>query len=77
MFDISSLGVPLDAPTLGNGAHTTELICVCCNCDRVRGRSGQWHADSTPLAGERRSHGICPECFVELYPEYAEQSTSR
>jgi hypothetical protein len=47
------------------------MICVCCNCDRIRSRAGVWQEDLTPLTGERRTHGICPDCFVVLYPEYA------
>lgn len=48
-----------------------ELVCICCNCDRIRTRSGAWRDDISPLAGERRTHGICPDCFVVLYPDYA------
>jgi hypothetical protein len=72
MFDISSLDVPLDAPVLGQPTGLPSLICVCCNCDRVRNRSGMWVGDHTPVAGERHTHGICPECFQVLYPEFAD-----
>jgi hypothetical protein len=71
MYDISLLDVPLDAPAVGTTPTSPKLICVCCNCDRVRSRYGVWYEDHTPLAGERRTHGICPDCFVALYPEYA------
>lgn len=71
MYDISLLDVPLDAPTLGVPSAQPELICSCCNCDRIRSRSGKWSEDHTPMAGERRTHGICPDCFVVLYPEFA------
>jgi hypothetical protein len=72
MFNVSLLDVPLDAPAIGQSTlRSPNLICVCCNCDRVRSRSGKWAGDHTPVAGERRTHGICPECFVVLYPEFA------
>jgi hypothetical protein len=77
MFDISLLDVPLGAPALGNPSGSPspspspDLICVCCNCDRIRSRSGKWCDPHTPQAGERRTHGLCPECFAVLYPEYA------
>jgi hypothetical protein len=69
MFGIPSPGLGIDALEPPPPAN---LVCVCCNCDRVRTRSGEWRDDITPHAGERRTHGICPDCFVVLYPEYAE-----
>jgi hypothetical protein len=71
MYDITLLDVPLDAPTLGNPSNSSSFICVCCNCDRVRMRSGKWVDDHTPSSGERRTHGLCPDCFASLYPEFA------
>lgn len=46
------------------------LTCVCCNCRRVRDRD-TWV--ERPLApGQRVTHGICPECVYELYPDIAQ-----
>lgn len=47
-----------------------ELTCVCCNCKREKSGSDEWH-DHTPRPGERLSHGICPDCLYELYPDIA------
>jgi hypothetical protein len=47
-----------------------ELICVCCHCQRERTPAGDWR-EHHPVAGERLTHGICPECAYELYPELA------
>jgi hypothetical protein len=69
MFDISLLDLTEAAPALNPPAPAA--ICICCNCDRVRTRSGKWASDPTLLPGERRTHGICPECFAVLYPEFA------
>ncbi len=71
MFGTTILDLPRPALEQPAPPESPELICVCCNCDRVRTRSGAWRDDITPLAGERRTHGICPDCFVVLYPEYA------
>lgn len=76
MFDLTNLEVPLDAPRLGS-AGSPALVCVCCNCDRIRIRSGEWSDHHSLVAGERRTHGICPECFVALYPEYDYLSEAR
>ena len=69
--------VPLDAFELTPAPRLPELVCICCNCDRVRSRSGEWRDDYTPVAGERHTHGICPDCFVKLYPDYAHLRESR
>ena len=72
MYGITLLDVPLDAPPLDNPTTSSRLICVCCNCDRVRMRSGEWVDEHTPVSGERRTHGICPDCFAMLYPEFSD-----
>lgn len=47
-----------------------EMTCVCCNCKRERTAAGEWH-EHAPQPGERVTHGICPACIDELYPEIA------
>jgi hypothetical protein len=49
-----------------------ELTCVCCNCHRERTDKNEWR-EHHPVAGERLSHGICPRCLYELYPDIAPQ----
>jgi hypothetical protein len=77
MFDITLLDGPTDGATTANPSAFTGLVSVCCNCDRVRSRSGKWGEDHTPTPGERRTHGICPDCFAILYPEYASPGSRR
>jgi len=48
------------------------LIQICANCKKVRDDQGLWNQVETYI--ERRSdalfsHGVCPECMEELYPE--------
>jgi hypothetical protein len=51
---------------------TTRLTCVCCNCRRKRTEENEWR-EHHPVAGERLTHGICPHCLYELYPDIAPQ----
>lgn len=47
-----------------------DLVCVCCHCRRARTAADEWR-EHHPVTGERLTHGICPECVAELYPEIA------
>lgn len=47
-----------------------EMICVCCNCQREKTPGNEWR-EHTPQPGERLTHGICPACLYELYPDIA------
>jgi hypothetical protein len=47
-----------------------EMTCVCCNCQRERTDGDEWCAH-TARPGERVTHGICPDCLYELYPDIA------
>ena len=71
MNDISLLDVAQDASELSALVAAPTTICVCCNCDRIRTRSGELGQRSDAPARRCRTHGICPECFAVLYPEFA------
>jgi uncharacterized protein YaiE (UPF0345 family) len=47
-----------------------EMTCVCCNCKREKADADEWR-EHTPRPGERLTHGICPVCLYELYPDVA------
>lgn len=47
-----------------------EMACVCCNCKRERTGPDEWQ-EHIPQVGERVTHGICPACLYELYPDVA------
>jgi hypothetical protein len=72
MYDMTLLDVPQDAQNPDNSSTSSSIICVCCNCDRVRMRSGNWVDDHTPSRSERRTHGLCHDCFANLYPEFSD-----
>lgn len=48
----------------------SEMTCVCCNCKRSRANNSEWQ-EHTPRPGERLTHGICPTCIRQLYPDIA------
>ena len=50
-----------------------RLIPICPNCKKVRNDGGYYeHVEQyvSEHSDARFSHGICPECMEELYPEY-------
>jgi len=53
------------------------LIPICASCKKIRDDSGYWHQIETYIAQHSEadfSHGICPECVADLYPELEENS---
>lgn len=55
-------------------------LTLCSCCKKVKRDDLNW-IEMTPelvdIVGEDISHGFCPNCLRELYPEYAEQALSR
>jgi hypothetical protein len=52
------------------------ILPICANCKKVRDREGSWRdVDSyiTAHAGVELSHGLCPQCMRELYPDLADE----
>jgi len=49
------------------------LIPICANCKNIRDDEGFWHQVEEYVQRHSEaefSHGICPECVKELYPEF-------
>ena len=49
------------------------LLPVCSACHRIRGKHGDWQPLESYILEQsdaRFTHGICPDCAEELYPEY-------
>lgn len=50
------------------------LLPICCHCKKIRNDTGYWE-QLEKYVGDRTgasfSHGICPECLLVHYPEYA------
>lgn len=49
------------------------LLPICSSCKRIRDQDGRWMRLEEYLPERSRaafSHGVCPDCFVKLYPGY-------
>lgn len=56
------------------------IIPVCANCRQIRDDAGVWQALEEYLdthLDASVTHGICPECMAELYPEIADEVKNR
>jgi hypothetical protein len=52
------------------------LLPMCANCKRIRDDSGYWHQVEQYISARSDAaftHGICPQCLHELYPEVADR----
>jgi PAS domain S-box-containing protein len=64
---------------LGNVKKLSGLLPICANCKNIRDERGGWNTIETYIAKNSEAnftHGVCPECTRELYPEYADELTS-
>lgn len=65
------------ADALARVRTLSELIPICSHCRKVRDEQGSWSPVERYVAaqtGSRFSHGICPDCVREHYPEHAEEA---
>ena len=49
------------------------LLPICANCKKIRDDTGYWNRLEAYIQEHSQAeftHGICPECVAELYPEY-------
>ena len=54
----------------------SALLPICASCKKIRDDEGYWQEIESYLhshSDTRFSHGICPECAKELYPEFADE----
>lgn len=52
------------------------LLPICANCKKIRDDQGYWNQIESYIrdhSDARFTHGICPECLKELYPELADK----
>ncbi len=53
------------------------LLPICANCKKIRDDRGYWKQVEAYIASHSEatfSHGICPECFHKLYPEFEDRA---
>jgi len=61
---------------LGNVKQLSGLLPICASCKKIRDDSGYWNQLESYLHRHTDvdfSHGICPECAVELFPELSHE----
>ena len=49
------------------------IIPICASCKKIRDDEGYWHMVEAYIQDHSEaqfSHGICPECFNKVYPEF-------
>jgi hypothetical protein len=50
-----------------------DIISICARCKKIRDDKGYWNQIESNLhkhSDAKFTHGICPECAKELYPEF-------
>ena len=61
---------------LGRVKTLSGLLPICASCRRIRDEQGAWHNLEVYIRNHTEadfSHGICPECQRNLYPEYSKR----
>ncbi|MCD6374113.1 MAG: response regulator [Caldisericaceae bacterium] len=56
------------------------MLPICSYCHKIRDDEGYWHRVEEYIeqhADVSFTHSLCPDCLVELYPEYAEKVKQR
>jgi PAS domain S-box-containing protein len=59
---------------LGNVKTLRGLLPICASCKKIRDDKGYWNQIEVYVRDHSQadfSHGICPDCLVKLYPEFA------
>lgn len=57
-----------------------DIIPICAHCKKVRDDQEYWHSVEsyfTNYIGVDFSHGICPTCLEEFYPDFVEKKKDR
>lgn len=52
------------------------IIPICASCKNIRDDEGYWQRIEDYIASHSAvefSHGLCPDCVIKLYPEYADK----
>lgn len=53
------------------------MLPICANCKKIRDDEGYWQQVESYISSRSEavfSHGICPDCMKELYPQYAKKN---
>ncbi len=79
IFGWKSWKVGLDITELKQTMATVQtlggLLPICSNCKKIRDDKGYWNRLEAYIQEHSEAeftHGICPDCVAELYPEFQE-----
>jgi two-component system, NarL family, sensor histidine kinase FusK len=64
---------------LHNVKTLSGLLPICASCKKIRDDGGYWTQVERYLTEHTQaqfSHGLCPDCFAMLYPEYSDRNGS-
>lgn len=56
------------------------ILPICSSCKKIRNDQGYWNQVEEYISEHsdaRFTHGICPDCLVKLYPDYAQKITAQ
>ncbi len=56
------------------------MLPICSSCKKVRDDQGYWKQIEEYISqrsGAQFSHGLCPDCMEQLYPEWAGKTKRR
>ena len=70
--ELSQLNTQLKS-ALSEIKNLSGLLPICANCMKIRDDKGYWQQVEeyfTEHSEAQFSHGICPECLIQLYPEF-------
>ncbi len=54
------------------------ILPICCHCKKIRDDKGYWNRIDQYISehtGVNFSHGLCPDCAQELYPDFHKKKT--
>lgn len=73
LISINAQRLELELTSARDEIHVLrDFLPICANCKKIRDDEGYWNQVETYLArhtGARFTHGICPDCARQLYPE--------
>jgi PAS domain S-box-containing protein len=55
------------------------LLPICASCKKIRDDRGYWQKIEAYISAHTNAeftHGICPDCFIRLYPEYTSKRSA-
>ncbi len=61
---------------ISEGTKSTSMLTLCAACKKAKVENEIWipvSKEIASVAGEKISHGICPDCMTRLYPDLADK----